>query len=206
MREKCARVLAAALMTGAIGFTLAMPALFATAHDAVRSLTAPPSSLQRSVQLVASAPSRPVRAGRVEDRRSIVRAVPAAGAPASRRGSSPAREPRPAPRPAPQPTPPPASVTETRTLASDTPAAPVAQPAPSQPPARADRGKGKTKRHDKATQTSKPVEPVMAAAPVVTTTTTTTPAEATPEPESDKGHGNDKDKEKGKDKDKGHDG
>jgi hypothetical protein len=70
MREKCARVLAAALMTGAIGFTLAMPALFGTARDAVRSLTAPPSSLQRSVNLVASAPSRPVPAGRLDGGRS----------------------------------------------------------------------------------------------------------------------------------------
>ena len=75
MREKCARVLAAALMTGAIGFALAMPALFGTGQDAVRSLTAPPSSLQRSVQVVASAPSRPVRAGRLEGTRSTVRAV-----------------------------------------------------------------------------------------------------------------------------------
>jgi len=35
MREKCARVLVAALMTGAIGFALAMPAIFATPHNAL---------------------------------------------------------------------------------------------------------------------------------------------------------------------------
>jgi len=51
MREKCARVLVAALMTGAIGFALAMPAIFGTTHNAGRSVTAPPSSLQRSVHL-----------------------------------------------------------------------------------------------------------------------------------------------------------
>src|SRR6266516_3686374 len=141
MREKCARVLAAALMTGAIGFTLAMPALFATAHDAIRSLTAPPSSLQRSVQLVASAsshPSHPVHAGRLEDRGSIVRAVPVAVAPASGRGSSPTRQPRPAPKPAPEPTPPP--VTDTRILANDTSADLVSLPTPSPPQIHAARG------------------------------------------------------------------
>ena len=86
MRETCARVLAAALMTGAIGFALAMPAIFATAHDAGRSLTAPPSFLQRSVHVVASAPSGSARGGRLEETRPI-RAASLLG---EERGSTPA--------------------------------------------------------------------------------------------------------------------
>jgi hypothetical protein len=50
MRETCARVLAAALMTGAIAGTVAMSALFGPPSAADRPLTAPPSSLQRSVR------------------------------------------------------------------------------------------------------------------------------------------------------------
>ena len=59
MRETCARVLAAALMTGAIAFAVGMPALFGTAHDRGRSLLAPPSSLQRSVRAPALPAPRP---------------------------------------------------------------------------------------------------------------------------------------------------
>ena len=50
MRETCARVLAAALMTGAIAGTVAMSALFGPPSGADRPITAPPSSLQRSVR------------------------------------------------------------------------------------------------------------------------------------------------------------
>jgi hypothetical protein len=50
MRETCARVLAAALMTGAIAGTVAMSALFGPSSEADRPITAPPSSLQRSVR------------------------------------------------------------------------------------------------------------------------------------------------------------
>ena len=111
MRETCARVLAAALMTGAIGFALAMPAFFATAHDAGRSLTAPPSFLQRSVHVVASAPSRSARGGRLEETQTIRPAalrVPASHWPRS--GTRVAARQRqacrhPAPKPAPKPTP-----------------------------------------------------------------------------------------------------
>ena len=57
MRETCARVLAAALMTGAIATVVAMSALFDTPQEVGRALTAPPSSLQRSVRVeVAAAP------------------------------------------------------------------------------------------------------------------------------------------------------
>jgi hypothetical protein len=51
MRETCARVLAAALMTGAIATVVAMSALFDTPREAGRELTAPPSSLERSVRV-----------------------------------------------------------------------------------------------------------------------------------------------------------
>lgn len=170
MRENCARVLAAALMTGAIGFVLAMPALFGTAHDAVRSLTAPPSSLQGTVHVVASALSGPAHAGRVEHahstRPALRTASPVSGRLASsvRRPSSaprpapkpaPRPAPRPAPQPAPQPTPQPtpqpapqpAPATDTRTLANETPAAPVVQPAPTvlAPDPAVDKGKKKNK-------------------------------------------------------------
>jgi hypothetical protein len=50
MRETCARVLAAALMTGAVAFALAMPGLVDRAPDVSAPLTAPPSSLQRTVR------------------------------------------------------------------------------------------------------------------------------------------------------------
>ena len=76
MRETCARVLAAALMTGAIAATLAMPAIFDSAREAGRSLTAPPSSLQRSVRVPAlAAPGQTARSGRPA-------AVPTPAAPA----------------------------------------------------------------------------------------------------------------------------
>src|SRR6266545_1939771 len=66
MRETCARVLAAALMTGAIASVVAMSALLNTPRDDGYALTTPPSSLQRSVRVPAlAAPPRPVRAERL---------------------------------------------------------------------------------------------------------------------------------------------
>ena len=53
MRETCARVLAAALMTGAIATVVAMSALFETPGGLSRPIAAPPSSLHRSVSLAA---------------------------------------------------------------------------------------------------------------------------------------------------------
>src|SRR6266545_7884737 len=59
MRETCARVLAAALMTGAIAAVVAMSALFETPSRPGRPIAAPASSLQRSVRLEAQrAPDR----------------------------------------------------------------------------------------------------------------------------------------------------
>jgi hypothetical protein len=59
MRETCARVLAAALMTGAIATVVAMSALFGTPGEASRPISAPPSSLQRSVRLAVQLAPRP---------------------------------------------------------------------------------------------------------------------------------------------------
>jgi hypothetical protein len=53
MRGTCARVLAAALMTGAIATVVGMGALSGTPSEASRPISAPPSSLQRSVRLTA---------------------------------------------------------------------------------------------------------------------------------------------------------
>jgi hypothetical protein len=221
MREQCARVLAAALMTGAIGFALAMPAILETAHKAAgRSLTAPPSSLQRSVHVVASAPSLSARFGRLEGRQPIQPAgfLPAsrsgstrnASTPASSRHSSRAGRSERAPKPAP-PKPTPAPAPATRELADTTPAPPASPPAPSQPaasPGGTDKGKKKAKQHAKSkgkptqpTQPPQPPQPPVAA-------TTPQPANESPATEGEQDHGKDKDKDKdkGKSDDKGRHG
>ena len=68
MRETCARVLAAALMTGAIATVVAMSALFETPTGPARPIAVPPSSLQRPVVFKVQ-PVRPHRrkATRLED-------------------------------------------------------------------------------------------------------------------------------------------
>jgi hypothetical protein len=159
MRETCARVLAAALMTGAIAFVLAMPALFESARDVGQGLTAPPSSLRRSVHAPALAAARPpARAERLAaahsvrqpaSRPAVVRATAAPGAvPAPRSRPHPAGAGRSAPaRPEP----------ETRELAATTPepsAQPPASSSPSPPTSEATAGKrkGKAKGHDKDTR------------------------------------------------------
>jgi len=199
MRENGARVLVAALMTGAIAFALAMPAVLGTsAQDAVRSLTSPPSSLQRSVHVVASALPRPLRAGRLEPTHSITRAVPAETVPTFGRHPDSTGErtlvPKPAARPGPRPTPQPVPATDTRTLAGASPAAPVAQPTPST--AKSGHGKGKGKGRDKSKVRDRPAasesQPVPATPP-------------SPSGESTKSDGEkDNDKDKG-DHGKGHD-
>jgi hypothetical protein len=55
MRETCARVLAAALMTGAIATVVAMSALSGATGEAGRPFAAPPSSLKRYVPVVRQA-------------------------------------------------------------------------------------------------------------------------------------------------------
>ena len=53
MRETCARVLAAALMTGAIATVVAMSPMLGTPTEPGRPIAAPPSSAQRTVRLTA---------------------------------------------------------------------------------------------------------------------------------------------------------
>ena len=62
MRETCARVLAAALMTGAIAAVVAVSALVGAPSKGARPIIAPPSSLERSVHTVALPAPRPHRA------------------------------------------------------------------------------------------------------------------------------------------------
>jgi hypothetical protein len=57
MRETCARVLAAALMTGAIATVVGMSAMLDTPTEAGRPLAAPRPSVQRTVRLTAQLPS-----------------------------------------------------------------------------------------------------------------------------------------------------
>jgi hypothetical protein len=70
MRETCARVLAAALMTGAIATVVGMSALFNTPTEAGRPIAAPPSSLQRSVRFEVAVHRRN-RVKRIETARPI---------------------------------------------------------------------------------------------------------------------------------------
>src|SRR5262245_48273776 len=58
MRATCARVLAAALLTGAIATVVWMSALVGTPNEAGRPIAAPPSSQQRTVRLTAQGPPR----------------------------------------------------------------------------------------------------------------------------------------------------
>jgi hypothetical protein len=119
MRETCARVLAAALMTGAIATVVGMSALFGTPGEASRPISAPPSSLQRSVRLTAhpAPPSRPSAARLVTAHTNYVpprpRTATVLAATRTRRVSERAprqltsvRKPQPTPEPAPTPAPP----------------------------------------------------------------------------------------------------
>ncbi|HEY8776858.1 MAG TPA: hypothetical protein VIM33_10335 [Gaiellaceae bacterium] len=190
MRETCARVLAAALMTGAIGFVLAMPAVFGTAHDAVRSLTSPPSSLQRSVHVVASALPRPVHRF-LEPAHSITRAVPAAGVAVFSPPPTSPSVPKPAAQPTPQPTPQPVTSTDTRALAGDTPAAPATPPAENK--MTGGKRKGKSKGREKGKKSGTPAasesQPLPAAPPPP-------PAGESPSSDDENNHGHDGNKGK----------
>jgi hypothetical protein len=154
MRQTCARVLAAALMTGAIAAVLALPALFDSPRDEGRELTAPPSSLQRSVRVPAlPAPARPVRAERLVTALSVSRSAVRPTIVRHEPSRSVVRAPRSNPRPATAgPPAPKAPEPESREIASTTPepeAQPPAQtpsaPACSEPVSGKDKSKGKGK-------------------------------------------------------------
>jgi hypothetical protein len=198
MRETCARVLAAALMTGAIGFVLAMPAVFGTAPDAVRSLTSPPSSLHRSVHLAASARPRPVQR-QLEPAHSITRTVPAAVVPVFTSHPSSPSVPKPAAQPAPQPTPQPVPSTDTRALTGDTPAAPAAPPAASKVTEgkRKARNNGRDKSKKSGTPAASESQPVPVTPPLA-------PAADSTSSDAEHDHGRDANKGKGGGNDKRH--
>jgi hypothetical protein len=132
MRETCARVLAAALMTGAIATVVAMSALFEMPSGPGRPIAAPPSSLQRSVRFEAQpAPPHRTRVRRLENAhpisrpaRPVVLARSLVVAPTRHARVQPRRlaTVTPKPKPASAPTP---------------PAQPVAPPPPADPPVEA---------------------------------------------------------------------
>ena len=202
MRETCARVLAAALMTGAIAFAIGMPAIVGTAHNAGRSLTAPPSFLQRSVHVVASVPPRSARGGRLEETQPTRAAslLEGGSTPASHRHSTKAGRSERAPKPTPAPPTPP-----TRELASTTPQAADSSSTPSQPAAPPDsKGKGKKKGKQHNKNKGKPAE--VSQPPVATTTAVPASEPPATDAENDHDHGNGNGKEKGKSDGKGHNG
>jgi hypothetical protein len=213
MRETCARVLAAALMTGAIATAMGLPTVFESGGDPGRRFTAPPSSLQRSVSSPAFlAPAHLPRA----DQRPATALARATGpqvgpSPTSPTqagkprpagtGKSPVPAPEPKPQPAPEPSPAPAPAPATRDLASSTPApAPTTAPEP-------EHGKKKSKGKDsgkgKAKGIERPAEPAVASPPPAgECEDPAPPAEPEQEP-ADDGQGHGKKNDKGDDKDHG---
>lgn len=155
MRETCARVLAAALMTGAIATVVAMSALFEMPSGPGQPIAAPPSSLQRSVRLEAQ-PAPPQRT-RVRRRleaahqistpaRAVVvtRSVVVTRRQRVRPAARQLAEAKPAPKPVPAPVP----------VAPQPPAAPVVEAVQPTEPDKQDKdhgqGSGKDhKEHDK---------------------------------------------------------
>jgi hypothetical protein len=156
MRETCARALAAALMTAAIATAVGLPAAFESASPRERGLTAPPSSLQRTVRVPAGTvrerAHHTLRPAFHQSRRASVttgtrnvRHVLAPRVVTSRSHSAPSRGPAPAPQPQPTPAPAgapppvetpvaaPASTDTTRELTSTTPAPAVEPKAPPPP-------------------------------------------------------------------------
>jgi hypothetical protein len=127
MRETCARVVAAALLTGAIATVVGMSALVDAPREPTRPIAAPLSSVQRSVRLTARIVPHHRRAAArvVTPQPAYVRPRPAAEThtlvvarphPATRRRQprqlaavpAPAAAPAPPPAPQPAPAPPPA--------------------------------------------------------------------------------------------------
>ncbi len=149
MSTICARVLAAALLAGAIAAALALPTLYDSAQEGRHALTAPSPSLERSVHvpaLTADAlpwtegrqPGRDLQsAGLIALRSSAARSAGPGGSP-SRAGGSRLVERPAAPTPQPSPTAPrpdPAAGPAPEPSAPPT-SEPPAQAAPEQQPAR----------------------------------------------------------------------
>lgn len=141
MRETCARVLAAALMTGAIATAMGLPTTLESAGEPRAALVSPPSSRERSVPFVAVPASKAKRPARAERRVAVRTPRPAfiRHAVVSRNAPAATARPKPAPARPPATTPPatpPAPVREPeRELAAAPPATEQPQPAAVAPPA-----------------------------------------------------------------------
>jgi hypothetical protein len=140
MRETCARVLAAALMTGAIATVVAMSALSGATGEAGRSFAAPPASLKRSVPVVQVTTPRPGSIGRharsnsvgprpvaVSRRLVVLRhwSPPRQLAAAKPKPKPAPAQPAPAPTPTPAPEPTPPTVEAAQLVETPQPAAPA---------------------------------------------------------------------------------
>src|SRR5215831_5335180 len=161
MRETCARVLAAALLAGAIATAVGMSALVDTPRETIRPIAAPPSTVQRSVRLTAHiAPRHRARAARLVTAHTSYRAPRSAvlahrlivvrthRAPARPHRRQLASAPAPAAAPAPAPAPGPAPASQS----APAQAAPPADPAPAVPdtsPGPGNHGRGHAYGHDK---------------------------------------------------------
>ena len=152
MRGTCARVLAAALMTGAIATVVAMSALFETPRGPGGPIAAPPSSLQRSVLLEAQpAPPHRARVTRLENAhpinrpaRPVVLARTLVVTPAHHVRAQPRRLATVTPKPKPASAPTPAAQPEAPPPPADPPveAAPPAEPEDAKPDKEHDHGHG----------------------------------------------------------------
>ena len=211
MRETCARVLAAALMTGAIAAALAMPALFDSARDVGHGLTAPPSSLERLVRVPALSvqPQRarargPATVHRVHELVGIARVAPEV------KGTSEARAARTKPHATGHATvkPPPTATRELTSTTPTEPAPPPAEPAPAAPaPSEPDvsacngksNGKGKANGHCKQAAPTPPPPAAPTQAPPATVPSPPAQPDDAADESKDHGHGNGN----GQDKDHG---
>jgi hypothetical protein len=189
-------------MTGAIATAMGLPTLFESAQDSGRILTAPPSSLQRSVRVPAlSAPARPARAERLVTlsiHRSAARLATVRSVPDRSVVKTSPSAPRPVTSGRPAPPTPPAPKPDTRELAAvPPPAAPAAPPTPAvqadesgsgeDKPKGKGKDKGNGKGHDK--QGGQNDDQSNRSAPVVVATPPGPPVEPQQDAESQQGHG-----------------
>ncbi len=195
----CARVLAAALMAGAIGAALAFPVRFGPGGEQHRALTAPPSSQLRTLHVPAW-PAPRHHAALVVTHHAVWNAPRAEPSLVAARPVSSPRSHQPRRRPPTTVTQPQPPATVTRQLAAAPPAAaPVAAPAPA-PAAPVRHGHGHAYGHDKHHGKPDPAAPAPAVAPAATPPAAepadTQPPDsgAGPGPDHGNGHANGHDK------------
>jgi hypothetical protein len=211
MRETCARVLAAALMTGAIATAMGLPTLFGSDADPGRRITAPPSSLQRSVRSplpeIRERPHREAeprssrttsRARAAQARAGAIRAASAQTRPSPRpagagKTPAPVSTPKPQPKPAPAPVPTTEPERELAASSTDSAAPSTAEPDRGKKPKGTKKGKAKSKA--KPAEQADPAD----AAPPPATDCDQSAEQAEPEPaNAEESHGRGADKAHGK--------